>query len=62
MSDQETKWTSMTIFLMLCRDFCKQPTRPIRKFYTPYVVLFLGHPRCYAISYVHGKIRLSDAK
>jgi len=37
--------------------------RPIRKFYTPYVVLFSAlSPDSYAISYVHGKIRLSDAK
>jgi len=36
--------------------------RPIRKFYTPYVVLFSAlSPDSYAISYVHGKIRLSDA-
>jgi len=40
-----------------------QHIRPIRKFYTPYVVLFSAlSPDSYAISYVHGKIRLSDAK
>jgi len=33
------------------------------QFYTPYVVLFSAlSPDSYAISYVHGKIRLSDAK
>jgi len=30
--------------------------RPIRKFYTPYVVLFSALSPSYAISYVHGKI------
>jgi len=36
--------------------------RPIRKFYTLCCLICALSPDSYAISYVHGKIRLSDAK